>query len=63
MPKQIRFIDFEENTIESHINPENNVFIAINRHKVSIDEMQYICLSKEDLKEFIEHLKNLHDNI
>jgi hypothetical protein len=63
MPKQIRFMDYDDNIIESYINPENNVFISINRHKLNDDQVEYICLSKEDLKDFIEHLNNLHEQL
>ena len=63
MPKQIRFIDFDGNTIVSYINPENNVFISINKDKLDDDQMQYICLSKEDLLEYIKHLKSLYKEL
>ena len=63
MPKQIRFMDYDDNIIESYINPENNVFISINRHKLNDDQVEYICLSKEDLKDFIDHLNNLHEQL
>jgi hypothetical protein len=63
MPKQIRFIDYDENTIVAYINPQNNVFISINKEKLHDEHMQYVCLSKEDLEDFIEHLNNLHKHL
>jgi hypothetical protein len=63
MPKEIRFRDEKGNSINSLINYDNVVFICINDDKLEPALWEYVCLSKEDLKDFIEHLNNLHEQL
>lgn len=63
MPKEIRFRDEDGNSITSLINDKNKVFISINDDRLEPHLWECVCLSEEDLRLFIEHLKNLHDEL
>jgi hypothetical protein len=52
MPKEIRIRDEKGNSINSLINHEDKVFICINDDKLEPALWEYVCLSKDDLKEF-----------
>jgi hypothetical protein len=63
MPKEIRIRDEKGNSINSLINHEDKVFISINDDRLDPSYWQYVCLSKDDLKEFIKHLIQLDEQL
>jgi hypothetical protein len=57
MSKQIVFTDDDGNTITSYKNTQDKAFICINQNIADDHYMQYICLDKADLLDFIKELK------
>jgi hypothetical protein len=63
MPKEIRFRDVNGNSINTFINHQNKVFIAINDDKSDDDLWEYVLLDKEDVAELINYLQELYEKL